>query len=190
MARELRKVLTFHYLGVAIYDEKAHDMRLNLFLGESGAPLEAPKLAPEETMTWWVYQHQQPLIVPFVDEESRFPAATKLLKKLGIRSICILPLTTVHRRVGGLAIGSQESVNYSRDEVGFLSLVAHQVALAVDDALNVRRRIAHRRTYGGSKPSYKLSVTGCNCSSRSPTRLSRIWNFATSCGLSRGASGG
>jgi formate hydrogenlyase transcriptional activator len=136
LARELRKVLTFQYLGVAVYDEKAHDMRLNLFHGESGAPLEPPKLAPEETMSWWVYQHQQPLAVPFVDEEARFPAATKLLKELGIRSICILPLTTVHRRVGGLAIGRQESVNYSRDEVSFLSLVAHQVALAMDDALN------------------------------------------------------
>ena len=136
LARELRKVVSFHYLGVAMYDEKAHDMRLRLFLGESGDLVEAPRLAPEETMTWWVYQHQQPLIVPFVDEEARFPVATKLLKERGIRSICILPLTTAHRRVGGLAVGSQDAVNYSREEVSFLSLVANQVALAVDDALN------------------------------------------------------
>jgi len=48
----------------------------------------------------------------------------------------VLPLTTVHRRLGGLAFGSIEADAYSEEEVSFLSFVANQVALAVDDALN------------------------------------------------------
>jgi PAS domain-containing protein len=63
------------------------------------------------------FQHQQPL-------------------ERGVRSVCALPLTTVHRRLGGLAVGSIESDAYSGEEVLFLSLVTNQVALAVDDALN------------------------------------------------------
>jgi PAS domain S-box-containing protein len=59
-----------------------------------------------------------------------------MLKERGVRSVCALPLTTVHRRLGGLAVGSIESDAYSGEEVRFLSLVANQVALAVDDALN------------------------------------------------------
>jgi formate hydrogenlyase transcriptional activator len=59
-----------------------------------------------------------------------------MLKSRGVRSVCALPLTTVHRRLGGLAVGSIEADAYSKDEVRFLSLVANQVALAVDDALN------------------------------------------------------
>ena len=35
-----------------------------------------------------------------------------------------------------VAVGSIEADAYSREEVSFLSLVANQVALAVDDALN------------------------------------------------------
>src|ERR1700680_2189436 len=122
-------------MGVGIYDEKAHEMVTKSY-GEPGVPLQAPKFAPEETFSWWVYQHQQPLVIPSLDAETRFPAVAEMLKNRGVRSVCALPLTTVHRRLGGLAVGSIESDAYSREEVSFLSLVANQVALAVDDALN------------------------------------------------------
>src|SRR5260370_38475501 len=104
--------------------------------GEPGVPLQAPRFAPEETFSWWVYQHQQPLIIPSLDAETRFPAVAEMLKNSGVRSVCVLPLTTVHRRLGGLALGSTEPDAYSNEEVRFLSLVANQVALAVGDAFH------------------------------------------------------
>jgi len=55
-----------------------------------------------------------------------------LLKNRGVQSVCVLPLTTVHRRLGGLAFGSIEADAYNEEEVNFLSFVANQVALAVD----------------------------------------------------------
>jgi len=135
LAGELRAVVNFYVMGVGIYDEKAHEMDIKSY-GEPGLPLQAPKFAPEETFSWWVYQHQQPLIIPSLEAETRFPAVAELLKNRGVRSVCALPLTTAHRRLGGLAVGSIEADAYSREEVSFLSLVANQVALAVDDALN------------------------------------------------------
>src|SRR6202162_792410 len=135
LARELRAVVNFYVMGVGIYDEKAHEMNTTSY-GEPGVPLQAPQFAPEETFSWWVYQHQQPLIIPSLDAETRFPAVTAMLGNRGVRSVCALPLTTVHRRLGGLAFGSLEADAYSSEEVGFLSLVANQGALAVDDALN------------------------------------------------------
>src|SRR5258706_492304 len=135
LARELRGVVNCYVMGVGLYDESAHEIRLTSY-GEPGDHLQVPKLAPEETFTWWVYQHQQPLIIPSLDAETRFPAVAEMLKNRGVRSVCALPLTTVHRRLGGLALGSTDTDAYSREEVNFLSLVANQVALAVDDALN------------------------------------------------------
>jgi len=135
LARELRAVVNFYVMGVGIYDEKAHEVRLTSY-GESGDSLQVPKLAPAETFTWWVYQHQQPLIIPSLDAETRFRAVVEMLKNRGVRSVCALPLTTVHRRLGGLAVGSIEADAHSSEEVSFLSLVANQVALAVDSALN------------------------------------------------------
>jgi formate hydrogenlyase transcriptional activator len=135
LALELRAVLNFYVMGVGIYDESAHEVRLTSY-GEPGVPLQVPKFAPEETFTWWVFQRQQPLIIPSLDRETRFPAVAAMLKERGVRSVCAVPLTTVHRRLGGLAVGSVESDAYSGEEVRFLSLVANQVALAVDDALD------------------------------------------------------
>jgi formate hydrogenlyase transcriptional activator len=135
LARELRSVVNFYVMGVGIYDEKTHEMETTSY-GEPGLPLQAPRFAPEETFSWWVYQHQEALIIPRMDEETRFPAVTAMLGSRGVRSVCSLPLTTVHRRLGGLAFGSLEADAYTKEEVGFLSLVANQVALAVDDAMN------------------------------------------------------
>ncbi len=157
LARELRAVVNFYVMGVGIYDEKAHEMHTTSY-GEPGAPLEAPKFAPEETFSWWVYQHQQPLIIPSLDAESRFPAVAEMLKNRGVRSVCVLPLTTVHRRLGGLAMGSTEADAYSEEEVSFLSLVANQVALAVDDALNFEALQNANEALHASEHSFRLIV--------------------------------
>ena len=106
LAQELRAVANFCYLGVAIYDEQGlraagfsgpYERHLKIF-GESGAAVGAPKAVPEESLTWWVYQHQQPLVISSLDAETRFPLTVGFLKDLGVRSVCALPLTTVHRR--------------------------------------------------------------------------------------------
>src|SRR5207237_8657707 len=78
LARELRAVVNFYVMGVGIYDEKAHEIRTRSY-GEPGIPLQAPKFAPEETFSWWVYQHQQLLIIPCLDADTRVPAVAEML---------------------------------------------------------------------------------------------------------------
>jgi formate hydrogenlyase transcriptional activator len=157
LAGELRAVVNFYVMGVGIYDEKAHEMHTTSY-GEPGVPLQAPRFAPEETFSWWVYQHQQPLIIPFLDAETRFPAVAEMLKSRGVRSVCVLPLTTVHRRLGGLALGSTKVDAYSEEEVNFLSFVANQVALAVDDALNFDALQHAEEALRASEQSFRLIV--------------------------------
>ena len=75
-------------------------------------------------------------MIPCVDRETRFRPALEAIKACGIRSGCAFPLTTVHRRLGVLFLGSEDSDAFSEEDVSFLSLVADQIALATDDALN------------------------------------------------------
>ncbi len=135
LVRELREVVDFHFIGIGTFEAQARETCIKCF-DQAGAPIEVPKLAPEESLAWWVYQNQQPLVIPDVDEETRFPLVLRVLKERGIRSACTLPLTTVQRRLGGLALGSTEPDAYGSEEVSFLALVANQVALAVDAALS------------------------------------------------------
>ena len=137
LADELRQVVRFDFIGVAQFDEATS--RANWLLAQCDQAREEPpsECSPEQTLTCWVYQQQEPLVIPFVEREQRFRRMTEWLTDCGIRSACALPLSTVHRRVGILALGSRHPDAYSEDEVSFLSLVANQVALAIDDALNL-----------------------------------------------------
>src|ERR1700682_5415784 len=54
----------------------------------------------EETVAWWVYQNQRPVIIPFIDRETSFPLVVERPSKLGLRSLCALPLSTAHQELG------------------------------------------------------------------------------------------
>src|ERR1700752_5223848 len=40
----------------------------------------------EETVAWWVYKNQQPVVIPFIDRETSFPIVAERLFRLGLRS--------------------------------------------------------------------------------------------------------
>ena len=136
LAGALRLVLTFDYLSVVLYDEAANKTCWHVLDMADGRVLSPPSFEPQQTLTWWVRERQQPLVIPFLDRETRFPRIVEFLKTQGIQSTCTLPLTTAHRKLGSLGVGSTHPDAYSQEEVCFLSLVAGQVALAIDDALN------------------------------------------------------
>src|SRR5260370_28806455 len=93
-------------------------------------------LKPEETLTLWVYERQEPLLRSTNELEPCYRRLQAMLKGLSIRSICALPLTTAHRKLGAITFGSKQVDTFSPSEVRFVSQVAGYVALAFDDALN------------------------------------------------------
>jgi formate hydrogenlyase transcriptional activator len=135
LARELHLVVQFSFLGLALYDEETHAVEPYV-LEATGEPVPPPQLSAEEQLTYWVVQHQTPLLIPIVENETRFSQEMTYLRCQGIVSTCSLPLTTPRRRVGMLLAGSREPHVYDAKDVAFLSLVANQVALAIDGALN------------------------------------------------------
>ncbi len=94
---------------------------------------------PKETVGWWVDQTQQSVVLRVDDQETRFPTTIQALQRLGLRSLCAVPLSTAHSQLGSLLFASQFLDAYSPEEVRFLSLVAAQIALAMDDALAQQR---------------------------------------------------
>jgi formate hydrogenlyase transcriptional activator len=104
--------------------------------------LEARRLEDvlkQETAAWWVYQNQQPVVVRLTDQETRFPHMLDRLAELGLNSSCTLPLSTAHRRLGSLGFASHIEDAYRPEELVFLSLIANQVAVAIDDARAQKR---------------------------------------------------
>src|ERR1700722_4006364 len=106
---------------------------------------------PEEIWSA-VSEHEKPLVIPSLDEETRFPEAVRFFREGGSQSLCVLPLTTSLHRLGALCIGRGRRDAFSDRESSLLSLVSHYAALAIDDRLNfaqseqVRAQLEKERT--------------------------------------------
>jgi len=137
MARELHRVVQFDGIVVAQYDEASNEVLWSACeVCSQQGPISPPEMPADESIAKWVFVRQEALVIPHLDRETRFPSMVEFLLERGFQSMCALPLTTVHRRIGTIAVASKQANAYSNDEVRFLSLVAGQAALAVDDALN------------------------------------------------------
>ena len=133
LVRELRNVVQFD--AIAQFDVDLN--KINWHLGEQcNAAKPCYELQTEETIAWWVQQHQEAVVIPSVESESRFPRMMAVLRGFGVRSVCALPMSTAHRQLGSLMLASTSPHAYSDEEVRFLSLVVNQIALALDDSTN------------------------------------------------------
>jgi formate hydrogenlyase transcriptional activator len=138
LAEELHRVVPFNYICISVQDQGHNTLRDRFIDMENRrlVPVEA-RLTDDQRIMSWVYEHQQPVVTSTDEIEPRFTRTRESLKRLDVRSICSLPLTTAHQKLGVITFGSKRLDAYSPEEVRFLSLVADQVALAFDDALNL-----------------------------------------------------
>lgn len=84
----------------------------------------------------WVHESGKPLVVNEWAEERRFETYASYLAEIGIASTCAVPLKRGSRRLGVLVLGRFYPNAYDEEEVSFLSLVADQIAMAIDAAVN------------------------------------------------------
>ena len=138
LAQPLCNVIHFDYLSVRLHDPERNVMRIHIV--EKSAPGElVAELPVGESLAGSVWQTQQTLLVDDIEHEVRFPRAMQRLRANHIRSCCCLPLSTAHRRLGAMTLGSVREKAYQPTDFRFLEQVAGQVALAVDNALNFER---------------------------------------------------
>jgi formate hydrogenlyase transcriptional activator len=157
MANELHRVVQFDGIVVAQYDEASNEIVWSACeVCSQQGPAPGPDIPADESITKWVFLRQEPLVIPSLEREIRFPRMVAFLREKGFQSVCALPLTTVHRRIGCLAVASQLSDAYCDDEVRFLSLIADQVALAIDDALNFQHLQGAQRALQHKSDRLKL----------------------------------
>ena len=132
LVQELRQVIPFD--AIAQFDESSN--KVHWHLGPGCQHGECPEAETSEPLPQWVYRTQETVVLGAFDGDTRFPAFTRKMRSNGLQSLCAFPLTTAHRRLGSLIIASTQPHAYSTEEVRFCSLVADQIALAMDDAIN------------------------------------------------------
>ncbi|HXM10885.1 MAG TPA: sigma 54-interacting transcriptional regulator [Terriglobales bacterium] len=181
LAHELRQVVDFDFVALFLYDPATNKIRNAVLETLQGPGILVPSDFPaEETITWWVYHHQEPVLISSRDKEERFPRMMELYKHYGLESACVLPLTTAYRRLGSLSFGARRPNAYSSDESRYLCLVAEQVALAVDNALRedeLRRQKAHFEKLFELAPEAIVVRDINNCVLRANQEFTKLFGF-------------
>ncbi len=134
LSSRLRQVVQFDGLALVLHEASSNSMRLQVLETSEPAP-RAMTFPVDDDPAGWVWQTQQPLITSNVSELSRWPGFLDRVQPFGVQSISFLPLTTAQRRLGTLVFASKQPSTYDGSDLGFLQLVANQVAVAIDNAL-------------------------------------------------------
>ena len=127
-------------------------MKLELITYPDAAKrLVGSELPTSESPGGYVLQTQKTLLLDDVGLAKRFPAVANYVAEWSVKSICVIPLISAHRPLGAMYLGSLTPQQYRNEDIGFLELVAAQVAIAVDNALrhqeglSLRNQLAQER---------------------------------------------
>jgi formate hydrogenlyase transcriptional activator len=138
LAQRLIPILGFDFLNLVLHDPERQMMRCHVLKTLAGGG-EGPKLefsvSINEAPSGHVWQTQSPFVIPSLARESRFPKVLHFLRGYGVKSYCLVPLSTTRRRLGAMGFGSVQEGAFGQADLTLLQGVATQVAIAVENAL-------------------------------------------------------
>jgi formate hydrogenlyase transcriptional activator len=152
LAERLHSVVDFDFLTLTLHDPVRNVMRLHILETRVPHDKHTGSEAPiDGHPSGWVWQSQETFVVIDTAEEERYPAFMQRLREEGVRSFALLPLTTAQRRLGAMGFGRLIPQRITEGELQFMKRVACQVAVAVDNVLNLessqayQTQLAHER---------------------------------------------
>ena len=162
LAQRLRGVVQFDYLNLVLHVAEHNAMRLRVLASTGAMDSSSWETPVEESPSGFVWQTQEPLVIPDVRQETRYPKVMQLLLDYGVRSSCILPLTTAQRRLGAMGLGSAEPSAFDHADLEFLAQVARQVAVAVENVLNYESAQCYQRELARERDRLKMVLDVTN----------------------------
>jgi formate hydrogenlyase transcriptional activator len=138
LVQKLHEVTPFDFLHLVAFDKETNEACWSL-LETRGKKFENPQreeVPLADSPLEFVHENGQLLVMMDWSNETRFPQYGAFLAGHGIVSTCTLPLVRGPRRLGVLSLGRTYSNAYDEEEVHFLGLVANQIGLAIDAAVN------------------------------------------------------
>lgn len=137
LAQRLPRVVHVNFVALSLHDPERNTMRLHTIQANVPADLiGGHEEQVEETPAGLAWRTQQPVLVPDLADERRWPNVTQRMKEDGTNSFCVVPLTTAVRRLGAMGFSSLQKEAYAETDLEFLQQVGKQVAVAVDNVLH------------------------------------------------------
>ena len=137
LSRCLKRLVEFDYITLTLIDLEQKVVRVHILETDKPVIGEIPGPMPfAQTPTMVALDSGRPYYVPRLGPDLPFEKLREVLLANGVQSFCVLPLRTAQRQIGGLTFGSTKPNAYAAEDIEFMQQVAHQVSVAVDNALN------------------------------------------------------
>jgi formate hydrogenlyase transcriptional activator len=163
IASRLRPLVTFDVIYVSLYDALHNVMRVNVV--EASVPITLPvqlQVPLAESPAGFCWQTQKTLILDDLRNEPRFPEVARIMSESNVHRLCVLPLTTVHRKLGAIAFGCREEVEYGEAELRLLGMATAEIALTVDNALHYQQVVSYEKQLRDERDRIRLLLDFTN----------------------------
>ena len=147
ISETLREYLPHDLTALAIYDEETKELRAHAIetFGERGLVAEGTPLPMEGTFAGVAISKRQTVLREQIDlAEFNAPRMRGAVEVLGLKSVCVVPLTLQGRIVGAITLASKTAAAFSKDDAQLLEQIASQLAIAVANAVNFRSAKSER----------------------------------------------
>jgi len=119
------------FLTFSLYDKHQNSLPTH-YWKRNQEGRELGTFSVEECVGGWVWKHQEPIVIPDIVHEQRFPRCLDALRQLGVRSFTALPVNT-EQNYGVLGLGKGVPEILEPQEMEFLFRIAQLVALALEN---------------------------------------------------------
>jgi formate hydrogenlyase transcriptional activator len=137
ISANIREVMLGELVSVALYEEASHKFRVyTLDFPESPGIVREGMLVSLEGPGRIAFENLKPALASTSNPDD-FPIETQetLSFLTEPKTVCFIPLVNRGRALGILSIGRSAERPYDADEIQFLSQVAGQIAIAIENAL-------------------------------------------------------
>src|SRR5208337_3857153 len=174
LAERLHFVLQFDFLGLVLHDPSKNTMRLHVLETRGNTdPPSSNELSVEDSPAGWVWQNQQTFVSLDTAKDARYPLFMQRLQDADVHTIAIVPLTTAQHRLGAMGFGRYVPQGMTEVEIAFMKRVAAQVAVAVDNVINLEAAQAYQQQLARERDRLQalLSINNILLSTRDITAL-------------------
>lgn len=131
LALRLHHALKFGVVTLGLYDSSAESGRLSICkVGETER--ESESLPTQASSSGWVWKNQRSVLFQDLDAEPKLPVFLQSLRRLGVHTYYVFPLTTSRHKLGAIGFGSLHVIPRTSATLEFLRRAAAIVAQLLD----------------------------------------------------------
>ena len=145
VGESLGTIIKYDHLGLVLHDPHGNAMQGHILNAPGNPIITSLRLPVDDDPAGWVWQNQQPLVIPHLGSETRWPQFVQRARvEFGISTLIEVPLTSGDNRLGALGFSSVDRYEPSPAELTFLERVSGEFAVAVESFLARQKAVQER----------------------------------------------